>query len=148
MSPAERKEYIDNVLKVKKVVLAVDVEAARAYDDDSEYHVIPLTKDKAFSIMQPDDVEESVWGGEHCAICLGRHKAGEEIGLSHNQKCSHSYHRECISEWLLEHDDCPFCRNSFLEFDDNHEESSPLPQCHATAPYGYLDALERGDAGS
>ena len=44
-----------------------------------------------------------------CNICLN-----EQISNSENKlifvKCGHSFHKECISEWLLRKNTCPCCR--------------------------------------
>ena len=49
-----------------------------------------------------------------CVICLNPYEKGEEVSWSMNNRCNHLFHRECIVEWLVEHDDCPICRNNFL----------------------------------
>jgi E3 ubiquitin-protein ligase AIP2 len=52
-----------------------------------------------------------------CAICY------EDL----NEKgtilpCGHLYDRECISKWLMEHNQCPVCRHE-LETEDEEYES-------------------------
>nr|QBK87194.1 MAG: putative RING finger E3 ubiquitin ligase [Marseillevirus LCMAC201] len=42
---------------------------------------------------------------EDCSICLSC--------LDNNiyaLKCTHEYHKKCISKWLKDHDTCPLCR--------------------------------------
>lgn len=56
-----------------------------------------------------------------CAICLSEYEDGDEISWSHNPNCSHFFHRSCIAEWLLSHEECPCCRFDFLRFDDDDE---------------------------
>ena len=51
---------------------------------------------------------------EPCAICLADYEDGDEICWSHNDKCPHMFHRSCIQEWLLTHEECPCCRQDFL----------------------------------
>lgn len=56
----------------------------------------------------------------HCAICLERLRVGEMVGLAPvNQKaCIHVYHKECISEWLVQHNECTLCKEDC--FVDSH----------------------------
>ena len=49
-----------------------------------------------------------------CPICINEYDDGDEICWSQNPDCNHFFHCECISEWLLRHDECPCCRSNFL----------------------------------
>lgn len=49
-----------------------------------------------------------------CSICLSSYIKGDEVAWSTNLSCPHEYHRECIQNWLMSHEDCPMCRNIFL----------------------------------
>lgn len=57
---------------------------------------------------------ESVYKQDTCFICLERYKVNESIYWSTNEKCKHSFHSSCITRWLLKHNDCPLCREDFL----------------------------------
>lgn len=59
-----------------------------------------------------------------CAICLGDFVKGDNICSSPNDRCVHVYHTECMQKWLMNHDDCPQCRNSYLTIpaQKQHEE--------------------------
>lgn len=59
---------------------------------------------------------------EACAICLTEYKEGDDICWSHNRRCPHSFHRECVMEWLIRHDECPCCRHNYLALDDGDDE--------------------------
>lgn len=50
-----------------------------------------------------------------CTICLEPYKENEEICWSKNEKCSHSFHLDCMTNWLMDHDDCPICRSEYLQ---------------------------------
>ena len=63
--------------------------------------------------------------GDECPICFEGFEAGEVVSWSPNPKCAHVYHYKCISQWLCDHQYCPFCREVFLPVDnvDNHNMS-------------------------
>lgn len=42
-----------------------------------------------------------------CAICLENHNNNDDVIIL---DCKHIYHKDCISEWLREHETCPVCR--------------------------------------
>lgn len=52
-----------------------------------------------------------------CSICLSSYHNGDEVAYSTNPSCQHEYHRECIQDWLMSHEECPLCRNVFLPKD-------------------------------
>jgi uncharacterized CHY-type Zn-finger protein len=86
----------------------------------------PPMKQLSYSNFQP---AESV-----CAICLDLYTVSDIVSWSSNQRCTHSFHRDCILHWLLIQDKnhrtararpqatkddcsllCPCCRVPFLE---------------------------------
>jgi hypothetical protein len=63
-------------------------------------------------------IDSSVFCKEHdckyirsdtCNICLNEQTSNSENKLIF-VKCGHSFHKECISEWLLRKNTCPCCR--------------------------------------
>jgi len=69
-----------------------------------------------------------------CAICLTEYVDGDEISMAHNRLCNHVFHKACISNWLLNHEECPCCRNEYLSFnddDDDHEGAAAAEQPRA-----------------
>jgi Ring finger domain len=52
-----------------------------------------------------------------CPICMEPFAVGDIVSWSSYEKCSHVYHHQCIKEWLLRHNNCPFCREIFLPVD-------------------------------
>ena len=60
---------------------------------------------------------------EQCAICLVEYEAGDEISWSHNKSCTHAFHRECIIDWLISHDECPCCRHNYLSLCDDDDDN-------------------------
>lgn len=61
-----------------------------------------------------EDDEEDCQKRPTCAICLEAFKAGDKVSSSHNMKCTHVFHRECVFEWLVKEESCPFCRRKFI----------------------------------
>jgi hypothetical protein len=61
---------------------------------------------------------------EQCAICLVEYEAGDEISWSHNKSCTHAFHRECIIDWLISHDECPCCRHNYLSLCDDDDDNN------------------------
>ena len=50
-----------------------------------------------------------------CSICLQKYKVGDDICWSQNESCEHAFHMECLTPWLMKHDNCPLCRENYLE---------------------------------
>ena len=53
-----------------------------------------------------------------CTICLEDYKVGDVVCRSKNGAiagCFHKFHQDCITDWLMNHDDCPCCRTSFFQ---------------------------------
>lgn len=51
---------------------------------------------------------------ESCVICMQRYKNGDDICFSQNEKCFHAFHTECIVPWLMQHENCPMCREGYF----------------------------------
>ena len=73
---------------------------------------------------------------------MSEYEDGDEISWSHNTNCSHFFHRSCIAEWLLSHEECPCCRFDFLRFDDGDERGdieSGSREPRVSTPIGTTD---------
>ena len=46
---------------------------------------------------------------EQCSICLEYY---EKDNIINELKCGHKYHKNCIDDWINDHDNCPLCRLS------------------------------------
>jgi hypothetical protein len=44
-----------------------------------------------------------------CSICLSSQKSKEKITVL---SCSHSYHNNCITKWVIQNNTCPLCRSN------------------------------------
>jgi len=132
MSEEDRRDFVSNVLVTKKVVTST---APRKSADSSSSTNKTLKSDlvinkpppKSSSFFGDDSQQAEVdasYSEDACAICLTEYEEGDEICWSHNKECNHAFHRECILEWLIRHDDCPCCRHNYLCLDDNDEEGN------------------------
>lgn len=80
-----------------------------------------------------DDTNDSTNTGENiCPICLGGYKQGDMLVVSKN--CSHSFHKNCILEWLEKHDDCPNCRVTMVT-DSEINKAAPTVVGEQTLTY-------------
>jgi len=64
----------------------------------------------------PDDLNSHASDDDRptCTICFNVYEAGDEICWSNNPQCNHMFHKDCIEEWLLRHDECPCCRLNYM----------------------------------
>ncbi len=53
-----------------------------------------------------------------CTVCLSGFEPGDELAWSKDLRCNHCFHAECLTPWLLKHEECPYCRTPMLENDD------------------------------
>merc|ERR1711971_1437157 len=53
--------------------------------------------------------------GTTCDICLLDFEVGDDVAWSPNPKCSHTFHKECIMDWLVRKPTCPSCRQDYLK---------------------------------
>mmetsp|Transcript_29625 Transcript_29625/g.60492 ORF Transcript_29625/g.60492 Transcript_29625/m.60492 type:complete len:234 (-) Transcript_29625:337-1038(-) len=60
-----------------------------------------------------------------CSICLCDYEHGQEVCRSQNGLCNHKFHKACVFEWLLKHDDCPCCRRNIISSEKGATEGSP-----------------------
>ena len=63
-----------------------------------------------------DDSNSADAMNEACAICFETLQDGDEITTSN---CAKTFHRSCIITWLMLHDTCPYCRNTFKNINDD-----------------------------
>ena len=55
-----------------------------------------------------------------CCICTESYSTGCEM-IQIKPGCGHYFHKECVSQWLSQHNTCPFCRYA-LPFEDVNME--------------------------
>ena len=124
LSTQARREFVENVLITKQVILVSDEpskeeECSRTSSVDQK--------------CEEDDQKHEVKGDLRilsssdpftCTICLVDYNEGDIISWSHNPRCNHYFHRKCILQWLCQdRDDCPCCRNNYLALSDDEEDN-------------------------
>ena len=61
-----------------------------------------------------DKMQDTLNNPRICPICCEEYETGDDIAWSKNEECCHAYHTYCILPWLMDHSDCPMCRNDYL----------------------------------
>jgi len=49
-----------------------------------------------------------------CPICWEPYEVGQKVCWSPNERCNHVFHADCMITWLMNKDDCPMCRCSWV----------------------------------
>ena len=120
----------------------------RNENDDSDVETLcieELSIDELDSDHHPkDDDSESTLDAVNstvpcCAICLDKFDIGDDISYSMDTtQCQHEYHTICITEWLMKHPNCPYCRRNYIPL--------PTPSASAVEAVASTDTVEtQGD---
>jgi hypothetical protein len=58
---------------------------------------------------------QQTYGEEECIICFSNFQVGDLVAWSKHQinGCTHVFHDDCLTRWLLVRDCCPMCRRSY-----------------------------------
>lgn len=86
----------------------------------------------------------TVMQGEECTICLGEYEQEERVGTLW---CHHTFHHECVYEWLRTSAQCPLCKQDLQDIpelvnpscrsslshvlDDSYTTTSPSVSLHS-----------------
>lgn len=115
--------------------------------DDGEIHVpISVEKQNSGDHSHDDHDEHDLQPGVPCcAICLKAYHVDDEIYWSQNPKCCHHFHSCCVEMWLLRNDNCPLCRELYLNSLPEGDVENP-PRVVPTPPLraDQIEVLERG----
>ncbi|KAL7563624.1 hypothetical protein ACA910_013364 [Epithemia clementina (nom. ined.)] len=115
---------------------ATDMEEPSNHEDDNSAPD-PSPGGHCHCHINEDDEQDG------CVICLNQYEEGEIIAWSHNKKCEHLFHHQCIMEWLLKHDECPICRNNFMlesTKSDSHDRGGGHGENNNTSSTSRLNA--------
>mmetsp|Transcript_21727 Transcript_21727/g.44799 ORF Transcript_21727/g.44799 Transcript_21727/m.44799 type:complete len:230 (-) Transcript_21727:196-885(-) len=101
-------EHADSV-RTLSVVLAA---ANDQYDNSNEEGNVIARTWRAAETSVRRMVEGE--GSHECCICLDGYEAGETVCWSKEDECNHIFHKDCITAWLSDNDDCPLCRAKLI----------------------------------
>ena len=77
-------------------------------EEGDEEAVRPASEESIMGLEVVRIDERSVdLAGEACAVCLNEFSIGSE---ARRMPCSHTYHQDCIVQWLGRSNMCPMCR--------------------------------------
>jgi hypothetical protein len=78
-------------------------------DQETDEHLLELIPET--TIQNTEKLPEEK---KSCIICLSDYEVGENIlTLS----CTHSFHTNCIRDWLNSHNNCPICKHEIKKED-------------------------------
>mmetsp|Transcript_31536 Transcript_31536/g.35311 ORF Transcript_31536/g.35311 Transcript_31536/m.35311 type:complete len:511 (-) Transcript_31536:229-1761(-) len=85
-------------------------------DDHKKHH----KNDSNETIEEADyscfDVEGDIRDrGTTCDICILEFEVGDKVAWSPNLDCIHTFHKDCILDWLMRKPTCPNCRLDYLK---------------------------------
>lgn len=85
-----------------------------AIQDQVENANTGLSREVIFARMnciKYQSIERSVSDNDTCCICLDDFSDGQNIG---SIDCQHTFHSDCISQWLMRKNSCPLCKRIAL----------------------------------
>lgn len=117
VSEEERKEFVEKSLSTTRVV-AHSTSLCSVVDESSA--------DLLVAHASGQDAETSTTSSalSPCHICLERFVVDEEVSWSNVSSCLHTFHKACIKEWMMKHDDCPCCRADILRLPTDNASTS------------------------
>lgn len=99
---------------------------AHGFDSDTFLSLdsLPRQGDQQYHHQQQQDEEEEQSSSgtimipqihdSVCGICLFEYQLGDLVALSFNTHCTHEFHLQCITDWLIQNSSCPTCRREYL----------------------------------
>lgn len=88
-------------------------------DDPTTYSDTNEIETQHFSFLVHASTKYDFHGEpKECPICLEKLKDGDEVI---SLPCAHTFHFQCITSWLSEHDTCPLCRNPISNFNQSQK---------------------------
>ena len=87
-------------------------------DDNNSYGAPPASQDNV-SKLQEFDYAPGKCKAIDCTVCQEDYNHGDKLV---NLPCNHTYHKDCVTEWLKRHDACPICRKSLNGQDTTQQQ--------------------------
>lgn len=110
LSEEERKELVEKSLSATIVVAhsrsVCETRPTRSSSADDDGSSTTLDDSSA----EDPEASPNTSTLQPCHICLERFQVGDEVSWSNVSKCGHTFHKACIEEWMVKHEDCPCCR--------------------------------------
>lgn len=78
-----------------------------------------IFKEEEGGAFDDDDLRDR---GAMCDVCLLEFETGDEVAWSNNLKCSHTFHKDCILDWLVRKPTCPSCRQEYAKSDTDGKD--------------------------
>lgn len=75
-------------------------------DENNEYNNVSSNFSMKYSQLEDYNKEKY----KTCSICIDDYDNDSQITITH---CDHSYHSNCIEEWIKVRKNCPVCRSDF-----------------------------------
>lgn len=77
--------------------------------------------DTAETVPEHEEEEEEEL---ECPICMECFAVDDIVSWSPTTNCDHVFHHQCVKEWLVYHDACPYCRVTMLPIDKESYRNS------------------------
>ena len=111
--------FVDKIEEEGATTLNGDEETANEKSPkEVEVEPIPPQAD----VSEEEELAEDYFGisdpqdrGTTCDICLLEYQVGDTVAWSPNLECRHTYHRDCVLDWLVRKPTCPNCRHDYLK---------------------------------
>lgn len=106
---------------------------------------------KSLPLLQFSTLGCSSDGPVECSICLSKFESTDVVRVL--PKCNHTFHVQCIDQWLPQHSNCPVCRQK-VEVQDFpssihlHETQSSYPMEEGTIRRPIWDSLNGNHGGT
>ena len=109
---------------------ANDANSVVTVSEDSDDGVSARVLDELTTVrIIGNSADENAFDQEACCICLSDYDTGDEVRVL---ACDHSYHTECIDQWLERNNTCPLCSRSIT---DLPAEAAPEQEMNTFSSY-------------
>jgi hypothetical protein len=121
----ENKSFESEECKEEIADTMEEIVSEEPFDSPALHLSIPLVRRESFTTT----ASEFTYGDEStvdhaCPICLGGYKKGDMLSASNH--CPHMFHKDCILEWLEQHDECPMCRVKMITDNEMNKAATSL----------------------
>jgi hypothetical protein len=95
------------------------------FDSPALHLPMPPVRRESFTTTASEFTYDDESTVDHaCPICLGGYKKGDMLSAS--KHCPHLFHKDCILEWLEQHDECPLCRVKMITDNEMNQAATSL----------------------